>query len=53
MREIESLGWFFELPAIPKKQGFGPKINCSQMKLRNFVNPSADSMSKIGPNFRK
>ena len=27
----------------PKKQGFCPKINCSQMKLPNFVSPSADN----------
>ena len=35
----------------PKKQGFWPKINCSQMKLPNFVSPSADSSSKIGRHF--
>jgi hypothetical protein len=34
-----------------KKQGFWSKINCSQMKLPNFVNPSADSLSKIGHDF--
>ena len=37
----------------PKKQGFWPKINCSQMKLPNFVSPSADSLSKIGHGFSK
>ena len=35
----------------PKKQGFWPKINCTQRKLPNFVNPcdfpSEFSMSKI------
>ena len=35
----------------PKKQGFGPRINCSQMKLSNFGSPSGDSSSKIGPDF--
>ena len=30
----------------PKKEGFWPKINCSQMKLPNFVSQSADSSSK-------
>ena len=30
----------------PQKQGFWPKINCSQMKLPNFVSPSSDSWSK-------
>ena len=30
----------------PQKQGFWPKINCSQMKLPNFVSPSGDSWSK-------
>ena len=30
----------------PKKQGFWPKINCSQMKLPNFVSPSGESLSK-------
>ena len=34
-----------------QKQGFWPKINCSQMKLPNFVSPSADSSSKIGRHF--
>ena len=32
----------------PKKQGFWPRINCSQMKLPNFGSPSGDSLSKIG-----
>ena len=31
----------------PKKQGFWPRINCSQMKLPNFGSPSGDSSSKI------
>ena len=31
----------------PKKQGFWPRINCSQMKLSNFGSPSSDSLSKI------
>ena len=35
----------------PQNQGFWPKINCSQMKLPNFVSPSADSSSKIGRHF--
>ena len=30
----------------PKKQGFWPRINCSQMKLPNFGSPSGDSLSK-------
>ena len=30
----------------PQKQGFWSKINCSQMKLPNFVSPSGDSWSK-------
>ena len=30
----------------PKKQGCWIKINCSQMKLPNFVSPSSDSLSK-------
>jgi hypothetical protein len=29
----------------PKKQGIWPRINCSQMKLPNFMSPSADSSS--------
>ena len=35
----------------PLKQGFWPKINCSQMKLPNFVSPSSDRSSKIGHDF--
>ena len=35
----------------PKKQGFWPRINFSQMKLTNFVSPSSDSLSKIGHDF--
>ena len=35
----------------PKKQGFGPKIDCIQMKLPNFVNPFADKSPKIGHDF--
>ena len=35
----------------PKKQGFCPKINCSQMKLPNFVSSSSDGSSKIGHDF--
>ena len=35
----------------PKKQGFWPKINCSQMKLPNFESPSGDSLSKIEHDF--
>jgi hypothetical protein len=30
----------------PKKQGFWPRINCSQMKLPDFESPSGDSSSK-------
>ena len=30
----------------PIKQGFWPRIDCSQMKLPNFVSPSGDSWSK-------
>ena len=30
----------------PKKQGFRPRINCSQMKLLDFEPPSGDSLSK-------
>jgi hypothetical protein len=37
----------------PKKQSFGQKINCSQMKLPNFVSPSGESFSKIGHDFSK
>ena len=35
----------------PKKQGFWPRINCSQMKLPNFGSPSDDSSSKIEHDF--
>ena len=35
----------------PKKQGFWPRINCSQMKLPNFGSQSSDSTSKIGRHF--
>ena len=35
----------------PQNQGFGPKINCSQMKLPNFVSSSGDGSSKIGHGF--
>jgi hypothetical protein len=28
------------------KQGFWPRINCSQMKLPDFESPSSDSSSK-------
>ena len=35
----------------PQKQGFWPKINCSQMKLPNFVSSSGDGLSKIGHDF--
>ena len=34
-----------------QNQGFWPKINCSQMKLPNFVSSSGDSSSKIGQDF--
>ena len=37
----------------PKKQGFWPRINCSQMELSNFGSPSGDSLSKIGLPFSK
>ena len=30
----------------PKKQGFWPRINCSQMKLPDFESPYGDSLSK-------
>ena len=33
------------------RQGFLPRINCSQMKLPNFGSPSSDSSSKIGRHF--
>ena len=35
----------------PKKQDFWSKINDNQMQLPNFVNPSADSLSKIRHDF--
>ena len=35
----------------PQNQGFWPKINCSQMKLPNFVSSSGDGSSKIGLDF--
>ena len=35
----------------PQNQGFWPKINCSQMKLQNFVSSSGDGSSKIGHDF--
>ena len=35
----------------PKKQGFWPRINCSQMKLPNFGSPFGDSLSKFGCHF--
>ena len=35
----------------PKKQGFWPRIKCSQMKLPNFGFSSGDSLSKIGRHF--
>ena len=35
----------------PRKEGFWPRINCSQMKLTNFESPSSDSSSKIGRHF--
>jgi hypothetical protein len=28
------------------RQGFWPRINCSQMKLPDFESPSGDSLSK-------
>jgi len=30
----------------PKKQGFWPRIDCSQIKLPDFESPSGDSSSK-------
>ena len=33
------------------QKGFWPKINCSQMKLPNFVSSSGDGSSKIGHDF--
>ena len=35
----------------PKKQGFWPRINCSQMKLPKFGSQSGDSLSKIACHF--
>ena len=35
----------------PQNQGFWPKINCSQMKLPNFVSSSGDSLSNIRHDF--
>ena len=35
----------------PQNQGFWPKINCSQIKLPNFVSSSGDGSSKIGHDF--
>ena len=35
----------------PQNQVFCLKINCSQMKLPNFVSSSGDSSSKIGHDF--
>ena len=35
----------------PQNQVFWPKINCSQMKLPNFVSSSGDGLSKIGHDF--
>ena len=35
----------------PRKQGFCPRINCSQMKSPNFGSPFSDSSSKIGRHF--
>ena len=35
----------------PQNQGFWPKINCSQMKLPNFVSSSGDGLSNIGHDF--
>ena len=37
----------------PKKQGFWPRINCTQMKLPNFENWSNGELSNIGHHFRK
>ena len=36
---------------IGHRQGFWPRINCSQMKLPNFGSPSSDRSSKIGRHF--
>ena len=35
----------------PQNQGFRLKINCSQMKLPNFVSSSGDGLSKFGHDF--
>ena len=35
----------------PQNQGLWLKINCSQMKLPNFVSSSGDGSSKIGDDF--
>ena len=35
----------------PQNQGFWPNINCSQMKLPNFVSSSGDGSSTIGHDF--
>ena len=35
----------------PQNQGFWPKINCSQIKLPNFVSSSGDGLSNIGHDF--
>ena len=35
----------------PQNQGFWPKINCSKMKLPNFVSSSGEGSSKIGHDF--
>ena len=32
---------------LPKKQGFWPRIKCSQMKLPDFESPSGDRSSKM------
>ena len=43
---------FFAISCMgPKKQGFWPRINHSQMKFLNFGSPSGDSPSKIGGHF--
>ena len=33
------------------RQGFWPRIKCSQMKWPNFGSPSSDGLSKIGRHF--
>ena len=35
----------------PQNQGFWPKINCSQMKLPNFVSSFGDGLLNIGHDF--